>query len=183
MTDKRRFKIRDAVPQDVSGCLQLDHNYETEIVWQVHLREDVGERTITFRETRLPRLMDVTYPKNEGRLKQALSPTQCFLVATDQSNKAMGYLVMLADSTHGQASIRDVVVTSDYRRRGLGLRLMTIAQHWAREHGLNRITAITQTKNHPGIGLCQRAGFIFCGYNDQYFTNQDIAVFFCLSLR
>ncbi len=183
MTDKRRLKIRDGVPGDVPRCLQLDHNYDTDTVLQVHLRDDVGERTITFRETRLPRSMDVTYPTNEARLSQALAKEQCFLVATDHDDDLLGYLIMLVDATHSTATVRDVVVTPAYRRRGLGLRMLAIAQHWARERDLKRITAITQTKNHPGIGLCQRAGFIFCGYNDQYFTNQDIAVFFCLSLR
>jgi RimJ/RimL family protein N-acetyltransferase len=40
-----------------------------------------------------------------------------------------------------------------------------------------------QSKNHPAIQLAHKLGFEFCGYNDHYFSNQDIALFFSRPLR
>jgi RimJ/RimL family protein N-acetyltransferase len=35
-----------------------------------------------------------------------------------------------------------------------------------------------QSKNLPAIRLAQKFGYEFCGYNDQYYINQDVALFF-----
>jgi hypothetical protein len=40
-----------------------------------------------------------------------------------------------------------------------------------------------QPKNYPAICLAQKLGFDLCGYNDRYFANQDIALFFAKNLR
>jgi hypothetical protein len=58
-----------------------------------------------------------------------------------------------------------------------------VARKWAMEQNLVRITVETQTKNYPCIKLCQKAGLEFCGFNDQYFQNKDIALLFSQSLR
>ena len=39
------------------------------------------------------------------------------------------------------------------------------------------------SKNQPGIRLAQKFGFEFCGYNDQYYPNQDVALFFGRALK
>jgi hypothetical protein len=35
-----------------------------------------------------------------------------------------------------------------------------------------------QSKNHPAMMLAQKYGYEFCGYNDRYYSNQDIALVF-----
>jgi hypothetical protein len=35
-----------------------------------------------------------------------------------------------------------------------------------------------QTKNYPAIQFARAQGFVFCGFNDHYYMNQDIALFF-----
>jgi RimJ/RimL family protein N-acetyltransferase len=185
MTDTLRFIIRDGIPDDIPRCLALDHSYETEYVWQVSIQTDSHQQTIVLREERLPRQMDAVYAQSEPRLRHALQPDQCLLVAAleDTPQTPLGYLTMSPDPTAHTARLRDVVVGRDYRRQGVGLRLMSIAQRWALAHNIERIIAETQTKNYPAIALCRRAGYAFCGFNDQYFINRDIAVFFCLSLH
>jgi GNAT superfamily N-acetyltransferase len=76
-----------------------------------------------------------------------------------------------------------VVVSYPYRRHRIGARLLTVARQWASEHGLIQILAEIHTQNHPGIAFCQQAGLKFCGFNEQYFPNHDIAIFFGQSLR
>jgi RimJ/RimL family protein N-acetyltransferase len=39
------------------------------------------------------------------------------------------------------------------------------------------------SKNNPAIRLAQKQGYEFCGYNDQYYETQDIALFFGRSIR
>jgi hypothetical protein len=40
-----------------------------------------------------------------------------------------------------------------------------------------------QSKNYPAIQLAQKLGFDFCGYNDNYFDNQDIAILFSKPIK
>ncbi len=42
--------------------------------------------------------------------------------------------------------------------------------------------AAVQSKNYPAINFLQRNGFTFCGYNERYYRNQDIAVYFACGL-
>jgi ribosomal protein S18 acetylase RimI-like enzyme len=206
--------IRDGLNSDIESCLQLDHRYETEHVWQVNLAEEVGQWQVVFKTERLPRKLEVTYPGDEKRLTLALPAEHCFLVAiyrqppsenvpaepveytgddnvaghedsvdTSEDQQVLGYLTMRHDPVHRIALIQDIVVSRPYRRAKIGSRLLKNARQWAREHQLAQLMVETQTKNYPAISFCQQAGFTFCGFNDHYFRNQDIAVFFSQSLR
>lgn len=182
-----RFVIRDGVENDVAACLRLDHSYETDTVWQMHIQqEEPNHWTMRFKGERLPRTLEIPHPPDESRLLAALPTDQCFLVATQKSeddSEILGYLTLFNDAAHGIGLIRDLAVSRPYRRREIGTRLVNVARRWAKEHNLTRLMIETQTKNYPAIQFCQDTGFTFCGFNDRYFPNQDIAVFFCQSVR
>jgi ribosomal protein S18 acetylase RimI-like enzyme len=77
----------------------------------------------------------------------------------------------------------DLVVTPEVRRQGAASALLMAAQAWAVERGVRRIVLETQSKNHPCIRLAQKYGYEFCGYNDQYYPTQDVALFFGRALK
>ena len=60
---------------------------------------------------------------------------------------------------------------------------MQAAADWLRRRNVNRVLLEMTTKNYPAIRFAQKLGFSFCGYNDRYYTNQDIAIFFAKVLR
>ena len=78
--------------------------------------------------------------------------------------------------------IRNLIVHRDYRRQGVASALLRAARHWALDNELSKLTLETQTKNYPAIRFAQKHRFTFCGYNDRYYSNGDIAVFFSLNL-
>jgi ribosomal protein S18 acetylase RimI-like enzyme len=183
MSETVSFVIRDGHRSDIADCLNLDHTYETDYVWQMQINNEEGWR-IDFKTERLPRALTVTYPASEERLHASTAPDQCFLVATTRDNpQVIGYLVMRADPLYHIGQVQDVVVSPSFRRQKLGTRLTKIALRWAREQHLTSLMIETQTKNLPGIRFCEAAGFTFCGFNDRYFPNRDIAVFFSQSVR
>lgn len=178
------FVIRDALTTDIQPCLTLDHTYETDYVWQMTTVEETSQRQIVFKTERLPRTMEAACTPHADRLRQSLTPNHCFLVAAGrESGELLGYLAMSSDLSYGLAHIHDLVVSRPFRRHRVGTRLLNVARQWGREHGLKQLTIELQTKNHPGVIFCQQAGFRFCGFNDHYFPNQDIAIFFCQALR
>jgi GNAT superfamily N-acetyltransferase len=178
------LSFRDGLASDIPACMDLDHAYETDFVWQMRFLDNPEQREIIFQRERLPRLLESSWPKAEHRLKLALGKDQCFLVVEDrQAQEIMAYLTMRNDPVYHVANLQDLVVSRPYRRRRIGSRLLQVARSWARQRELRRLTVELQTQNFPGILFCQRAGLTFCGFNDHYFPNQDIAVFFSESLR
>ena len=137
-----------------------------------------------FKTERLPRTLDTEYPVEEKRLKAAIPADQCFVVAVGRDDpEVFGYLGMRSDPANGIALIEDVVVDRGFRRQRIGSRLVTIAHQWTQEHDLRQFMIQIRTKNYPGIQFAQALGFTFCGFNDQYFENQDIAVLFGMPVR
>lgn len=184
MSDSFSFIIRDGQKSDLDACLELDAGYETDYVWRMSFEPNSGTRSVSFITERLPRDMQVAYAISEWRLRLALPATQCFLVAAGRDDpRTLGFLTMRQDFSHRIALVQDIVVSRPYRRRRIGSRLLRVARQWAQERDLNQFMVETQTKNYPGIQFCLRAGLTFCGFNDQYFDNQDIAVFFGQPLR
>jgi ribosomal protein S18 acetylase RimI-like enzyme len=184
MSTSLGFIIRDGLETDIETCLGLDHRYESDFVWQMNVEESPGEWRIRFATQRLPRTLETTYPAHESHLRLALPPEQCFLVAAAKdTGETLGYLTLRPEPAHRTAWLQNVVVSMPYRRRRIGTRLVNVARQWAKERDLDQIMAEQRTQNYPGIAFCQALGFKFCGYNDHYFPNLDIAVFFSQTLR
>lgn len=184
MSNTLNFVIRDGLESDFSMCLALDHHYETDYVWQMSVMEDRDNRQIIFSSQHLPRTLETVCPSSKDRLTFALNDHQCFLVAAARDHhEILGYLTMRSDSGHRLANIQDLVISRPYRRKGIATKLVVIAHQWAKERALIHLVIETQTQNFPSIQFCQHLGFTFAGYNDQYFLNQDIALFFSQSVR
>ncbi len=184
MSSTLGFLIRDGLESDLSACLALDHHYETDYVWQMSVAEDRGNWQITFNTQHLPRTLQTEFPPSEYRLRLALDDRQCFLVAAARDHhEILGYLTMQPDPGHQLAYIRDLVVSRPYRQKRIATKLVAIARQWAKEQTLTRLIIETQTQNYPSIQFCQQSGFMFSGYNDHYFLNQDIALFFSQPVR
>ena len=81
------FLIRDGLDADVDACLRLNHVYETDSVWQMHIRQEDGW-VLQFKKERLPRTLEIEYLVSEERLRAALPADQCFLVATRREARA-----------------------------------------------------------------------------------------------
>lgn len=176
--------IRPAELVDLENCLRLNHSYLTEYVWQMDVQEGASLVTVNFRTVRLPRAVHVKYPRDRQALLSGWHRRDCFLVATaDKDERIVGYLTMGAHDWHRTGWVADLVIDADHRRQGIATRLLLEAKDWARKAGLRRLMVETQTKNHPAICFLERNGFSFCGYNDRYYANQDIALFFSLAFH
>ena len=174
--------IRSAMPSEYELCAALDHSVSTEYVWQMMLNESDGAQQVTFRSARLPRSMKVLYPRGGEALFQSWRLHTVFLVA-ESDQMVVGYVNVREESAQETAWAADLAVDRPHRLQGVGTALLNAARAWAAERGLRRIIVETQTKNYPAIRFLQKRGLVFCGYNDLYYPNQDIAIFFGQTLR
>ena len=176
------LEIRPASTNDLPTLMAMDHSCSSEYVWQLELRNEAKRVTAAFHEVRLPRAVTVIYPCNPSALIDDWTKRDVVMTAL-QDGHPVGYVSAAMEHVSAVARVTDVVVAPAVRRRGAASALLTAIQAWALERGVRRIILETQSKNYPYIRLAQKFGYEFCGYNDQYYPTQDVALFFGRALK
>jgi GNAT superfamily N-acetyltransferase len=178
------IQVRAANNEDLPRLAALDPGYSTDYVWQMDMREEPGggQFHVSFRQVRLPRPMRVAVHHEPERLMEGWNRRACFLVA-EQDEQLKGYLILTLATEPETAWVSDCVVERRFRGAGVGSVLMNSAAQWARANKLKRLILEMQSKNYPAICFAQRHGLTFCGYNDRYYSNQDVALFFGMVLK
>lgn len=167
---------------DLAPCAELDSSYETDFVWQVQTHIE-GERIETIvQRTRLPRTVTVHAYPDLRSLRAHWEEHECFLVARHQG-RLLGWVDVTHEKRENAAWVHGLVVDRHFRRRGVGRALLKAARIWAEQRTVRVMQLESQPKNHPAISLYLQSGFGFCGYNDQYYADEGIALFFACPLR
>ena len=170
------IEIRPAISSDLPVLIKLDHSVETPThVWQMDSNSDVGQIEVRFREIRLPRTINLAYPRNPAEMADTWTRKNLFLVASLQSQPVAYLTIEVQHSLTIRVS--DLVVAPSVRKQGIGSALILAARDWARQRGLKRMVLEVQAKNYAAIQLARKLGFEFCGFCDDYFANHDIGVF------
>jgi ribosomal protein S18 acetylase RimI-like enzyme len=176
------IQLRPTVATDLPKLMAFEHATSSESVWQLELKRESGQIAATFREVRLPRVIKVEYPHNQFSLADdwiRKSMMYTALIGADP----VGYISLLERGTASAVSITDLAIDVNYRRRGVASALLVSAQAWAETRLHRRLILELQAKNLPAIRLAQKFGYEFCGYNDHYYLNQDVALFFAKILK
>ena len=176
------IQIRPTVASDLSRLMGFDHSTTSESVWQLELRRDPGQVTAMFREVRLPRSISVAYPRSPFALADDWTKRSMMYTALINQD-IVGYVSLLERGMDSVVSITDLAVNMAKRRQGVGSALLTAAQDWAAGRSHRRVILEMQSKNLPAIRLSQKFGYVFCGYNDQYYLTQDVVLFFSKALK
>ncbi len=176
------FEIRPAVANDLPRLMALDHSCQSDYVWQLELRRESNQVVANFREVRLPRSVDVAYPRDPFSLADEWTKRDAVFVALYEG-EPVGYICVTEEHAATIAWVTDIIVAPERRRLGAGSALLTAAQAWASERGVRRLVVEMQSKNQACIRLTQKFGYEFCGYNDQYYPTQDVALFFGRALK
>ena len=176
------LEIRPPVAGDLPRLMAIDHTCFSDYVWQLELRREPGQITSSFREVRLPRSVVVAYPRDPMTLAEEWQRRDGMLVALEEA-LPVGYICTVDERFSGAARVTDLVVTPERRRQGVASTLLTAAQTWVVERGARRLVLEMQSKNQACIRLAQKFGYEFCGYNDQYYPTQDVALFFGRALQ
>ena len=176
------IEIRPAIETDIPSLIAIDHNYSTEYVWQMEIQAEDKQIGVNFREIRLPRSVRVEYPRPVSALANDWMQRSGLLVSTLEG-EVVGYISLELEIAPVTAWVTDLAVIRRTRRQGIGSALVLAAQEWAEHHAMRHLVLEMQPKNHPGLKMAEKLGFDFCGYNDRYYANHDIGLFFAKSLR
>jgi GNAT superfamily N-acetyltransferase len=177
-----QIEIRPALSGDIVTLIDLDHSCVSPYVWQMDRRLDEGQIQVNFREIRLPRSVTVAYPRDPYDLAENWQHASGLLVATFEEN-VVGYVYLKEQLEVQTVILRDIVVAKKHRHQGIGTGLVLAAKNWAVQRGFRRISMEMPSKNYPAIRLAMKLGFEFSGYNDAFYSNKDIALFFSRFLK
>ncbi len=176
------IEIRPAIATDIPTLMAIDHTYSSDFVWQMEIQTEEKSIGVNLREIRLPRSVRVEYPRPAHSLGDDWTRRSGLLVSVLDS-EVVGYISLMLDIAPITTWVTDLAVIRRIRRQGIGSALVLAAQEWGEQHNTRRIVLELQPKNHSAILMAQKLGFTFCGYNDRYYANHDIGLFFAKSLR
>jgi ribosomal protein S18 acetylase RimI-like enzyme len=182
------IEIRPPTSAEIPIIVNIDHDYVSDHVWQMEVQHESGQKPsdlrveIIFRQLKLPRSVRVEYPRSPSELANDWKDRSCLLVALLKGD-VVGYTSMMLTIAPDTSWMTDLVIMRKLRRQGIGSALVLAGQDWARHKRCLRMVMEMQPKNYPAICLAQKLGYDLCGYNDHYFPNHDIALFFSKSLR
>jgi len=148
----------------------------------MEIQQDEKQIEISFREARLPRSVRVNYPRSPGELADTWTERSGLLVALLEG-EPIGYASLMLDLAPLTTWMTDLAVLRRLRRQGIASALVLASQEWAAQHDSRYLVLEMQPKNYPALKLVQKLGFDFCGYNDRYYKNHDIGLFFAKAVH
>ena len=95
----------------------------------------------------------------------------------------IGYIGISTIQTESMLWVKELVIHERWRRKGFGSVLIRAGFDWGMERNIRRIMIDMSSKNFPAINMVRKIGFEFCGYNDNFYFNNDIALFFTKYFR
>lgn len=176
------IEIRPVNAADIPVLVELEHDYTSDFVWQMDFVVEDRLIDVRFQEVRLPRSVRVEYPRSPKELIDTWTERAAVLAAVYEGIP-VGYLCVSHHIAPLTNWVTDLVVARKLRRQGIGTALILAAEEWARQFNGYRLILEMQPKNNPAIRMAHKLGFDFCGYNDRYYANRDIAFFFARSVR
>jgi len=174
--------IRPAVSPDIENLSRFDHSVQTSRVWQMNQNFGEAEIRTGFKETTLPRVMRIKYPRSPETLINRWKDYSSILVGCID-HVPVGYITLSTMFAHEMIWVKDLVVQKRWRKKGVGTTLIRAANDWAAARDYYRMTIEMSSKNYPGISLVKKLGFEYSGFNDNYFRNNDLAIFFARFIR
>ena len=182
------IEIRPANAADLPALLAIEHDYVSDHVWQLNVQRESGaspadeQVTVTFRQMHLPRSVHVAYPRSVSALVDNWKDRDGLLVAV-LAGEVVGYISLQLNMAPQATWVTDLAVLRRCRRQRIASGLVLAGQAWALQQGSLRMVLEIQPKNYPAIRLAQQLGYELCGYNDRYYPNSDIALFFAKTIR
>jgi RimJ/RimL family protein N-acetyltransferase len=102
-------------------------------------------------------------------------PDGALFVAELEDGDLVGRLSLMRDSHPSSKHVADLglMVASGHRRRGIGTRLMTAAEGWAREAGVTKLELHVFPHNAPAIALYEGLGYTHEGLRLRHYERAD----------
>ena len=175
-----KIEIRSARSGDINRIIEFDHSIESNLVFQIDQRRDESFMQVQFNQIHLPRNLKLEYPYDNGHIKNKWQFYDSFLIAF-HNNQPVGYITGLISNNRATLNIDNIVVDFSERRQGIASALIMAIIDWGSTHQISNYVISVSPKNHAGINLLRKMGFVFCGYNEFHYPGMQMAFYFGFS--
>ena len=172
--------IRELTLEDVSRLREINSRFTSDSVLQV---EKVGEGPeVSWRLCEVP--LASPFDKGHGyditdqeltALSEFVKQGQGLFLVAEAAGRLVAFLEVRPQEWNHTAFVWSVLVGWDYRRRGLGRRLLERAIAWARAKGYRALCLETQSNNINACRFYRHTGFRLTGIRDDLYSNDDLA--------
>jgi RimJ/RimL family protein N-acetyltransferase len=102
-------------------------------------------------------------------------PDAALFVAELENGDLAGRLSLMRDSHPSSKHVADLglMVAVGHRRRGIGTKLMAVAEDWAREAAVTKLELHVFPHNHPAIALYEGLGYTREGLRLRHYQRTD----------
>ncbi len=171
------LEIRAARQADLDRMIAIDHASKSAYAYKMEVLDDKDNFSRSFQRIHLPRAVTLSYPKDEEALLASWNEADAIFVGC-VLDEVIAYVALELRRFRATARVSDLVVAQGLRRKGIGSRMLLAGEAWAHDRGAYRILTELQIRNDPAIKMMLKLGYQLCGYVDQYFPNQEMALFF-----
>ena len=119
-------------------------------------------------------------PWSEKSFEESLNREDTiFLVCNPKDTKITGYMGLYL--SFEEASVTNVAVSLEFRKRGCGEKLVAAAKEFAKEAGAERIFLEVRLSNMPAISLYKKLGFQELGIRKKFYEHpvEDAYIMSC----
>ena len=137
--------IREIRVSDAESLVRLIRQVEEESEFMLM---EAGERQITTEQQRT-------------RIENMKKSGNSTIFVAEKDNNLTGYLFAIGGTARRtKHSVYIVIgILKDYRGQGIGTKLFSRLEAWAREQSLRRLELTTVIRNEPGVALYKKMGF------------------------
>ena len=96
------------------------------------------------------------------------NPLSAWIVAVD-GDRVVGYVG--SQAVPPEADVMNLAVLPDYRRQGIGQRLIDLLIERLHADGISSLTLEVRVSNQPAISLYEKLGFAVVGRRPRYYIN------------
>lgn len=160
----------------------MDLSFESDYVWKTQTLEEYESFESSFQRIRLPKTIRVSFQAyNSANMETLIRNREILSVRYD--DRVIGYVRLERDETVNRLMLKTGGIMPEYRNKGVGSVLLDQVTEIARHNSLRSIVCMVQAKNDPAIHFLLSHGFVFCGYQEFFFRNMEIGLFFSKNVR
>lgn len=172
-----KLKVILANSTNHEDMLELDHSFKSQYAYR--MRADMENKNASFRfePVKLPREAHLSYMRDKNSLLKTWDDASLIYVGV-LDDVLVSYVAIDAKTLPMTARVTNLVVMPEVRQNGIGRTMLAAVEDWTARQGLLRILLEIPMRNYPMVELSRRCGYEICGFMEQYFPNDDPALFY-----
>ena len=176
------IEIGAAAMEELPQIAQMDLSFESDYVWKTQMLEGLDSFESSFQRIRLPKTIRVSFQAYSTANMETLIQRREILAVRYEGN-VIGYARLEQDETVNRLVVKSGGIMPEYRNKGVGSVLLDRICEIAHYNRIRSLVCMVQAKNDPAIRFLMARGFVFCGYQEFFFRNMEIGLFFSKNIR